>query len=58
MPRIDSRRRFLTACALAASAALPALAWAERFPERPVSFVVPFRPAGPRTPWRARWRSR
>lgn len=41
------KRRFLCACALAATAALPAAALAERFPERPISFVVPFPPGGP-----------
>ena len=41
------KRRFLWACALAATAALPAAALAERFPERPISFVVPFPPGGP-----------
>ena len=34
------KRRFLCACALAATAALPAAALAERFPERPISFVA------------------
>src|SRR5256885_13899017 len=41
------KRRFLWACALAATAALPAAALAERFPARPISFVVPFPPGGP-----------
>jgi tripartite-type tricarboxylate transporter receptor subunit TctC len=41
------KRRFLWAWALAATAALPAAALAERFPERPISFVVPFPPGGP-----------
>lgn len=47
MPCISHRRPFLLACVLAAAAALPAPAWAQRFPERPVSFVVPFPPGGP-----------
>jgi tripartite-type tricarboxylate transporter receptor subunit TctC len=42
-----SKRHFLLAAALAATAALPAAALAERFPERPISFVVPFPPGGP-----------
>jgi tripartite-type tricarboxylate transporter receptor subunit TctC len=38
----------------ALAAALPALAQ-EKFPDRPVTFVVPFPPGGPPMPWRASW---
>jgi len=39
--------RHLTACALSACTLLPTVAQEERFPERPINFVVPFSPGGP-----------
>lgn len=39
--------RILLACALACSAATPALAQGEVFPSKPINFVVPFPPGGP-----------
>lgn len=39
--------RILLACALACTAAAPALAQGEVFPSKPISFVVPFPPGGP-----------
>lgn len=46
-PAAGSRRHFLSAgLALAGSAALPALAQADKFPLRPITLVVPFPPGG------------
>jgi len=42
-----NRRRFVSsACALTSSMALPALAQAPRYPNRPITLVVPFPPGG------------
>jgi tripartite-type tricarboxylate transporter receptor subunit TctC len=40
------RRQFLQLAAAAALPAFPCLAWAQRYPSRPVHFIVPFPPGG------------
>ncbi len=42
-----NRRRFVgTACAMTSAIALPALGQAARYPNRPITLVVPFPPGG------------
>ena len=44
---LKSRRLALTAAALAVSAALPCTAWAQAWPAKPITWVVPFAAGGP-----------
>ncbi|MES2188097.1 MAG: tripartite tricarboxylate transporter substrate binding protein [Pseudomonadota bacterium] len=45
--RIQARRRLVTAALLAAGALAGSAAWAQPYPHKPITFIVPFPPGGP-----------